>query len=133
MDLLTPVLKPVRTLLKEESPLRDLENIERHILATGEAIKGATESIEGQVAVLGTLTDTLAETMPALNLTLSTTLPALVAAVEELAVKLNVVSEALAPVVRAEADLGKVTHLLGHHHHDAEAAEAPGAPPAPAE
>jgi hypothetical protein len=107
MDLLTPVLKPVRTFLKDESPLHDLESIETHILATGEAIKGATESIEGHVAVLETLTQTLSETLPVLNRTLGTTLPALVAAVEE-----------LAPVVRAEADLGKVGHLLGHHHHD---------------
>jgi ABC-type transporter Mla subunit MlaD len=126
MDLLNPVLKPVRTLLREESPLHNLESIETRILATGEAIKGATESIEGHVAVLESLTNTLNETLPALNATLATTLPALVAAVEDLATKLGVVSEVLAPVVRAEADLGKVSHLLGHHHHD-----DPAAAPAP--
>jgi hypothetical protein len=122
MDLLNPVLKPVRALLRDESPLGDLENIQEHILATGEAIKAATESIEGHVAVLESLTDTLNQTLPALNATLSSTLPALVAAVEDLAVKLNVVSEALAPVVHAEADLGKVGHIFGRHQHD-EAAE----------
>jgi hypothetical protein len=115
MDLINPLLAPVRTLLKDESPLKGLEEIQEHILKTGRAIEGATQSIDGHVAVLETLTTTLNETLPALTKTLDTTLPELVAAVQRLGDKLEIVSEALAPVVAAEEELGKVGHLFSRH------------------
>ena len=129
MDLINPMLAPVRNLLREESPLKGLEDIQEHILNTGRAIESATKSIDGHVAILETLTNTLNDTLPALTKTLDTTLPELVAAVQRLGDKLEVVSEALAPVVRAEEELGKVGHLFGHHKQDG----PPSLDPAPSD
>lgn len=121
MSFMNPVLGPVKSVLKGVSPL---EEVEEHILATERSIKGATESIESHVAVIESLTVALNDALPALTATLSTTLPELVKAVQDLGAKLEVVSEALAPVVQAEQELGKVGHLFGRHHHGSEG-EAP--------
>ncbi|MBO0768613.1 MAG: hypothetical protein J2O48_08010 [Solirubrobacterales bacterium] len=115
MSFLKTAVAPVKSVLREVSPL---EEVEEHILHTGESIKGATESIEGHVKVLEDLTLSLNNALPALTATLSTTLPELVQAVQDLGSKLEVVSEALAPVVEAEQEIGKIGHVFGHHHKD---------------
>jgi hypothetical protein len=114
-------------------PLRDLEQIQAHVLHAVEAIKDATEQIEAHVAVIDTLVSSL------VPLTASVTrltdemasLPALTESVASLTAKLDVVADVLAPLAHAEQDVARVGHLFGRRRQAPPPSPAPELAPAP--
>ena len=78
-------------------PLKDIEEIQTHVLSAVEAIKDATEQIEAHVQVVETL---------------ATAVGPLTTAVESLTERLDVIAEALTPLARAEQDVGRLGHIF---------------------
>ena len=120
-------------------PLRDLEQIQAHVLHAVEAIKDATEQIEAHVEVIDTLVSSLVPLTAAVTRLTDemSSLPALTESVASLTAKLDVVADVLAPMARAEQGMARVGHLFGRRRQVTAAPAAPGgpavssAPPAP--
>jgi len=94
-------------------PVRDIEDIQTHVLSGVEAIKEATEQIASHAAAVETLVATL---------------PTLTAAVQEMTKQLGVIADVLEPIVGAEHEVSKLSQLLGRHRH-----QEPASPSVPSE
>jgi hypothetical protein len=81
-------------------PVKDIEEIQTHVLSSVDAIRDATDQIEAHAATLEKLIDTL---------------PALTASVQEMTKQLGLVAEVLAPVAGAEREMSRLGHLLSRH------------------
>jgi chromosome segregation ATPase len=119
IDLATAPLRYVINEVTEHeaevvSPLRDIEEIQTHVLAASVAIKQATEQIEKHVAVI----ETLATSLEPLTVAVAKladqmqALPELSRSVSELTAKLDVVAEVLTPLALVEQDAARVGHLF---------------------
>jgi methyl-accepting chemotaxis protein len=98
-------------------PLRDLEQIQAHVLHAVEAIKDATEQIEAHVEVIETLASSLAPlTAAVVKLTQQLeSFPALTDSVGELNERLAVIADVLEPLAHAEQDVRKVGSIFSRH------------------
>lgn len=119
IDLATAPLRYVINEVTEHeaevvSPLRDIEDIQTHVLAASVAIKQATEQIEKHVAVI----ETLATSLEPLTVAVAKladqmqALPELSRSVSELTAKLDVVAEVITPLALVEQDAARVGHLF---------------------
>jgi hypothetical protein len=107
MGLIDAATAPLRYVLHSAEgeahavvPIRDVEQIQTHVLSAVEAIKDATEQIEAHAEVIEKLAASL--------------LP-LADAVVTLTAQLSLVTEALAPVAEAEQEVSKLGHFFGRH------------------
>jgi hypothetical protein len=107
MGLIDAATAPLRYVLHSAEseadaamPVRDIEQIQMHVVTAVEAIKDATEQIEAHVEVIEKLAASL--------------LP-LTDAVVTLTTQLSLVTEALAPVVEAEQEVSRLGHVFSRH------------------
>src|SRR5271154_2129316 len=107
MGLIDAATAPLRYVLHSAeseadavTPVRDIEQVQMHVVSAVEAIKDATEQIEAHVEVIEKLASSL--------------LP-LTDAVVTLTAQLGMVTAALAPVVEAEQEVSKLGHLFSRH------------------
>lgn len=95
-------------------PLRDVEQIQTHVLSAVEAIRDATDQLEAHVEVvekLATSLTPLAGAVTQLSAQMEA-IPALTDSVQALTQKLDVVADALTPLAHAERDVTKLGHLF---------------------
>ncbi len=118
MGLIDTATAPLRAVLHSSedvaAPLRDLEDIQRHVLHAADAIKDSTEQLSNQVAVLDKLVDSLvplvAETLPALTLAVQQ-LTVELASVKPLADGVNELRQPLAPLATLPDLTAAVTEI----------------------
>jgi methyl-accepting chemotaxis protein len=140
MGLIDLATAPLRYVINEvteheaevASPLRDIEEIQTHVLAASAAIREATGQIEKHVAVIETLVTSL-EPLTAAVAKLADqmqALPELSRSVSELTAKLDVVAEVLTPLALVEQDAARVGHLFSRRRSASHPVEAPPPPDA---
>ena len=118
MGLIDAATAPLRYVLQsaehEADAVRDLEQIQVHVLHAVEAIKDAAEQVEAHVEVIETLVTTLGPLTAAVAQLSEQmqALPALVESVDALNAKLDVVADVLEPLAHAEQDVTKIGHLF---------------------
>jgi hypothetical protein len=83
------------------SPLAETRELELRLAETVAVVARSAESLERQIAVLGTLAEAL---------------PPLTEAVTRLSVQLGALLEIAAPLEAAERDVSRLEHRFGHHH-----------------
>lgn len=118
MGLLDLAFAPVRAALsaaerEAAAPVRDIENIQHHVLEAAEAIRSATESIEAHIGVIDTL---------------ATSIAPLAESVNRLTAQMAELNKVLGPVASAEREVSRLEHLFGRRHH-ASAPDPSAGPP----